>query len=48
MINKKTNKNKIILPLYETNPIPAGEKGTEKTLEDAVKMAKKWVDENKL
>ena len=25
-----------------------GKKGTEKTLEDAVEMAKKWVDENKL
>lgn len=44
----KKNKAKIIIPLYETNPIVQGEKGTEKTLEDAVEMAEKWVDENKL
>ena len=48
MFGKKKNKNKIIVPLNKTNPIAEGEKGTEKTLEDAVEMAKKWVDENKL
>ena len=45
---KKKKKNKIIIPLFETNPIAKGETGNEKTLEDAVEMAKKWVDENKL
>ncbi len=48
MFGRKKDKNKIIIPLYETNPITEGEKGTEKTCEDAVEMAKKWVDENKL
>ena len=48
MFKNKKKEDKIILPLYETNPIAEGEKGTERTLEDAVKMAKKWVDENKL
>lgn len=48
MFRKKKEKNKIIVPLFETNPIAKGEKGTENTLEDAVEMAKKWVEENKL
>ena len=48
MFRKKKNKNKVIVPLFETNPIAKGEKGTEKNLEDAVEMAKKWVEENKL
>ena len=48
MFKKKKEKNKIILPVYETNPIAEGENGTEKSLEDALEMAKKWVDENKL
>ena len=48
MFKKKKNKNKIIVPLYETNPIAEGENGDKETLEDAVEMAKKWVDENKL
>lgn len=48
MFGKKKNRNKIIVPLNKTNPIAEGEKGTEKNLEDAVEMAKKWVDENKL
>lgn len=47
-MKKKKNKNKIIVPLYETHPIRNGEKGSKKTLEDAVEMAKKWVEENKL
>ncbi len=45
---KAKTKNKIIVPLYETHPIAKAEEGTEKTLEDAVAMAKKWVEENKL
>ena len=48
MFKKKKDKNKIIVPVFETNPIPEGEKGDEKTLEDAVEMAKKWIEENKL
>ena len=48
MLKKKKEKNKIILPVYETNPIPESENESEKTLEDAIEMAKKWVDENKL
>ena len=45
---KKKNKSKIIIPLYETNPIVNAEKGNEKTLDDAIEMAKKWVEETKL
>ena len=48
MFKKKKEKDKIIVPLYETNPIAEGEKGNRETLKDAVEMAKKWVDENKL
>ena len=48
MFKEKKEKNKIILPVYETNPIAEGENGSEKTLEDAIEMAKKWVGENKL
>ncbi|MBQ4546745.1 MAG: hypothetical protein IJA17_06255 [Oscillospiraceae bacterium] len=47
MFGKKNN-NKIIVPLFDTNPIAEAENGNEKTLEDAVEMAKKWVEENKL
>ena len=28
MFKKKKEKNKIILPVYETNPIPEGENGS--------------------
>ncbi len=45
---KKKNENKVIIPLFETNPISEGEKGGEKSLDNAVEMAKKWVEENKL
>lgn len=45
---KRKNKSKIIVPLYETHPIAKAEEGNEKNLEAAVEMAKKWVDENKL
>ncbi len=48
MFKRKNKKAKIINPLYETNPIAKGEEVTEKNLEDAVEMAKKWVEENKL
>ena len=48
MFKNKKEKNRIIIPVYETNPIPEGENGTEKTLKEAIEMAKKWVDENKL
>lgn len=47
-MKKKKNKNKVIIPLYETHPIAKAEDGTEKDLEDAVEMARKWVEENKL
>ena len=45
---KKKKKEKIIVPLYKTNPIAEAEEGNEKTLEDAIEMAKKWVEENRL
>ena len=48
MFRKKNKKAKIINPLFETNPIAKAEDGTEKNIEDAVEMAKKWVEENKL
>lgn len=47
-MKKKKDKNKIIVPLFETHPIAKAEDGGEKTLEDAVEMAKKWVEENRL
>ena len=47
-MKKKKSKNKVFVPLYETHPIVNAEDGTEKDLEDAVEMAKKWVEENKL
>lgn len=44
---RNKNRNKIIIPLFETNPIAkSGE--DEKTIEYAVKLAKEWVEENKL
>lgn len=43
---EKKEKRKIVSPLYETNPFPLGEVVSEQAEEDAVKMAKKWVDEN--
>lgn len=48
MFKKKKQKNKIIVPLYETHPIAKAEEGNDENLEDAVKMAKKWVDENRI
>lgn len=47
-MKKKKSKNKVIIPLYETHPIAKAEDGTKKDLEDAVEMARKWVEENKL
>lgn len=44
----KKKKEKITVPIFKTNPVSEAEKGTEKDLEDAVEMAKKWVEENKL
>ena len=48
MSKNKKDKNKIVDPVFETNPIAEGEKGNKKTLEEAIEMAKKWVEENKL
>lgn len=48
MKKQKKEKNKIIVPVNITNPVSEGETGSEKNLEDAVKMAKKWLEENKL
>ncbi len=45
---KKDKKEKIIIPKYITHPIPNAEKGDEKDMEDAVEIAKKWVEEHKL
>lgn len=47
-MKKKNDKKKIIVPLFKTHPVAEAEKGSKKTLEDAVEMAKKWVEENKL
>ncbi len=35
-------------PLYETNPIPLGEETSPEAEELAIRLAKKWVDENHL
>lgn len=42
------NKSKKTTPLYTTHPIPLGEEVSAPAEEDAVEMAKKWVDENRL
>ena len=47
-ILKKEKDKKNIVPLYGTNPIPLGEKTSEEAEELGVKLAKDWVDENKL
>lgn len=44
----KNKKQKITLPVFTTNPIAKAEEGSEKDLETAVEMARKWVEENKL
>ncbi len=44
----KKNLKKKIPPLYSTNPIALGETVSPPAEADAVEMAKKWVDENKL
>lgn len=36
------------VPLYETNPIALGEEASEQAEELAIRLAKKWVDENHL
>lgn len=46
-LKKEKDKNNIV-PLYETNPIQLGEKTSEEAEELGVKLAKDWVDENKL
>lgn len=50
MFNKKKAKNSAPqpLPLYETNPIPLGEETSPRAEELAIRLAKKWVDENHL
>lgn len=45
---EKQDKKRVISPLYETNPIRLGEKTSEKAEDVAVKLAKKWVEENRL
>ena len=46
-MKKQKNKDKIIIPLFETNPIAEAEEVGE-DIETAIEMAKKWVEENKL
>ncbi len=48
MENKDRDREKVISPLYETNPIRLGEKTSEEAEELAVKLAKDWVDKNRL
>ena len=47
-IKKNKTEKETPLPLYETNPIVLGEKTSPDASELAVKLAKKWVDENRL
>ena len=47
-MKKKKDKNKIIVPVFETNPIAKAEDGDAEDMEKAVKMAKEWVEKNKL
>lgn len=44
----KKEKNKIIIPLYETHPIAKSEDGSEEIKKNAVEMAKEWVEEHKI
>lgn len=51
MFKKKNNKSaapQAPSPLYETNPIPLGEETSPEAEELAIRLAKKWVDENHL
>ncbi len=50
MFNKKKAKSSApqSSPLYETNPIPLGEEASPEAEELAIRLAKKWVDENNL
>lgn len=45
---EKPENKKTISPLYETNPIFLGEETSENAEDLAVKLAKKWVEENRL
>ena len=45
---EKSKDDKTISPLYETNPIFLGEEISESAEDLAVKLAKKWVEENRL
>ena len=45
---EKSKDDKTIYPLYETNPIFLGEETSENAEDLAVKLAKKWVEENRL
>ncbi|MBQ6876827.1 MAG: hypothetical protein IJO22_00295 [Oscillospiraceae bacterium] len=48
MFGKKKEKEKVIIPLYKTLPLAQKEKENGKTPEEAVEMAKKWVEEHRL
>lgn len=48
MFKNKREKNRIIIPENLTNPISEAESENGKTTDDAVEMARKWVEENKL
>lgn len=45
--NKGKYKNTPV-PLYMTHPLPLGEKTSDAAEELAVRLAKKWVDENRI
>lgn len=45
--DKSKDKNSSV-PLYITHPLPLGEKTSDAAEELAVRLAKKWVDENRI
>ena len=47
-MKKIKKRDKIVIPVFETDPIAKAEEGNEKTMNDAIEMAKKWVEDNKL
>ncbi|MBR5310077.1 MAG: hypothetical protein IKU42_03015 [Oscillospiraceae bacterium] len=44
----KKKREKIIVPIFETNPIAKSEKGSKENKKEAIEMAKEWVEEHKL
>ena len=47
-MEKEPDKEKNVIPTGETNPIRLGEKCSEEAEDLAIKLAREWVEKNKL